>query len=388
MSQSYNKRWGSQLRRNLALGMLIGCSCGESASNPFNPCNGQLFLDNGASIAASVKPNQAHALGDVDGDGVRDLLSLSTDGKLYVLRGPSFQEQLLNITLEGIAPDDALRYKMSVLNLHSGEPTELGSYLYILDTHTGGIAEYQLKDRVRKLRDVVLRLHQNRDLDSTTAFVATFMGPSPLGDHVFVLAYTHAIPLDNVRLAFFNLDGSPHQMEFRAQCGVDNANVSNECLTQVPGNSVELTEVADVDYLLTDWNSGEEIDVIAVIRQPNRTDISIWYGEDDWTQATEFSSPIRLKDGFQPMFVRAITVLVGADNPIGGRGGKPSCLPIVGCKCDVDLRTPTLFALNRCEARSPSATPQVYRLSTPETIQVQRGWLVDYFCPHNPTITD
>lgn len=366
-----------------AAGLAGGCS----GANGCDPCVGPAFLDRGTPIASTVEPRQIHALGDYDGDGTRDLLSLSVAGELRVLRGPDFGDEIAVVPVPGITANTNWRYRLSVLDRDPRQGRSDG-LLYILDTTTGKIAGFRIQGGLQALPEISLSLapEELKALNQTSAFAAVEQGPPVTGGAVFVIAYTFLTSSGYVELEFWKTNGEPFK---NPEC-VGKPSARNICVTQIPAEG-------EVEYLLTDWDGGshaadraEMVDVISSFREPDRTVYSIWYGEDDWTAARrlELSAPLRLDDDSSRLASRPIVLLVGSDSPLGGRGGVGQC-PFLGpCTCGVSTRSPTLFALNRCHTRAPSGGPEIYRLNQPTTIAYEAPWLRDYPCPSGQPLDD
>lgn len=362
--------------------LLAGGGCQQDC----NPCDGPPFPDQGAAVAAGLSTAQIYATGDLDADGIRDLVSLdTTTGQLRVLLGPSFLEEALSTALPEFLTDQPWRYALSIRNPDPINSRRIG-ILYLLDRKTAVVTTYTVRSDVQKLRETLLAITDadRKNLNQTTAFAAVWDGPYPLNHPVFALAHTWLTPSGFVELEFFDLDGHTYSS---AGCATPR---DSRCVTQLP---VE----GEVEYLLADWDLGsrfsdrpECVDIVALARELDGTKISVWFGEAGWrdTKRLELSSPLRLIDDASRLESRPIALVLGSDTPFGGSGGVSAC-PFFGkCTCDVAVRAPTLFALSRCLLRAPSGGAEIYRLNAPTEVRYQATWLRDWACPAHAPISD
>lgn len=362
-----------------------------SAGCPTDPCEGPVFTG-GTPISNRVNASQVYAMGDVDGDGTRDLVALEpSNGTLVVLQGPDFVSEIVDAQVPDVVRGaQTSRYAIAIHN-----PDPIGSrrrgLLYILDRTEAVVRAYSVGDEIEKIYETVISLEPDTTATNpawsvqlkTTAFTVLWDGPYPISRRLFVLAHTLDTMSGVVELEFFTDDGLAYDHLTCKQ------RVGNRCLTSIP---VE----GEVEYFLADWdkgarsNLGENVDVIALVRNPESVNYSVWFGENGWSSRDVLSgdSSIPIDDNRSRLSARPIDVVVGADTSTGGSGGWPSCPPISACTCSVSVRPPTLFAINRCGERSPSRAPEIFRLSTPTPSFFQSPWLRDYSCPSTPPITD
>jgi hypothetical protein len=368
-------------RTLLLAALLLGAGCREGC----DPCEGLPFQDQGAPVATSIGMSQVHAMGDMDADGVRDLLSLeTTSGALHVLGGPDFRDVVLATTLPGFIPDQPWRYALSVFAPDPIEARQNGE-LYLLDRKAGSVSSYGFGEMVQKTGETLLALDDagRAALNQTTAFAAIWDGAYPLSTALFALGHTLLTPSGYVELEFFY--GS--RTYKNPGCATPQG---SRCITKIPAEG-------EVEYLLADWdkasrftNRPERVDVISVARNAQGTSYTVWFGETSWSEAQrlELSSPLRIDDDASRLQGRAVALVLGADTPFGGSGGISRCPFLGACTCGVAVREPTLFALNRCRHRAPSGAPEIYRLNNPRTISFEATWLRDWPCPVGQPISD